>query len=76
MTDFKIIGVTETLRFNLTAKMNPGGCPHCGRSGRQTTLREVSTATGVSAATLSRFLLGRPISSDVLDKLAAWVDEA
>jgi hypothetical protein len=37
-------------------------------------LRSVGQQTKVSPATLSRFLHGHPCNSDVLDRLAAWVN--
>lgn len=46
-------------------------CPTCGNS--RGNLRSLAKDTGVSPATLCRFLNGAPASGDVLDKLDAYL---
>jgi hypothetical protein len=40
---------------------------------QQYSLRDISKATGVSAATICRFMAGRPIHTDKQDALIDWL---
>lgn len=66
--------VTWAVREGLRIIMFGVPCPTCGHSGKAMSLRDVAKPTGVSAATLSRFLHGHTVSSDVLDRLYEWVN--
>ena len=68
------ITVTQTVREGLRIIMHGVPCPTCGRSDAGPTLRSVGALTGVSAATLSRFLRGAAIDSRTLDRLYEWVN--
>lgn len=70
------MAVTSAVRDGLRIIMEGGApCPTCGQgTGPRMHLREVTAETAVSAATLSRFLRGAPITSDVLDRLYEWVN--
>lgn len=59
---------TESLRIRVRAAM--GACDACGRTLRSQ--RAVSKESGVLVSTLCRFLQGRPVNSDSIDRLAAW----
>ena len=67
------ITVTETVRSGLGIVMHGVPCPTCGNTGKGMTLREVAGQVKVSPSTLSRFLNGRSIDSDTLDRLYEWV---
>ena len=69
------IAVTASVREGLRIIMFGVPCPTCGRGAQAMTAKSVSERTGVSEATISRFLGGRTISSDVLDKLYEFVNE-
>jgi Bacterial regulatory proteins, lacI family len=74
MTPRRTITVTQAIREGVRLIMFGVPCPTCGHTGQAMTLRDVGTLTGVSAATLSRFLNGRGIDSDTLDRLYEWVN--
>jgi hypothetical protein len=68
------IAVTASVREGLRIVMFGVPCPTCGRVDQSLTAKRVAEDTGVSEATLSRFLAGRAISSDVLDRLYEFVN--
>lgn len=71
------ISVTQTVREGLRIVMSGvAPCPLCHLlPPAALTLRDVANETGVSASTLSRFLSGRGIESDHLDRLYEFVND-
>lgn len=68
--------VTESVREGLRIIMTGVPCPSCGNPPPKVmTLRDVGRQTGASASTLSRFLNGRGIDSDTLDRLYEYVND-
>lgn len=56
--------IRKALRLRLTPPPPPG----------KVSMRTVAALTGVPVATISRFLQGKTIHSDALDRLAAFVE--
>lgn len=65
------MSLADDLRSQLSVAM--GRCPTCGRGGGLS-VRQAAATLGVSPATLQRFLSGRQVASDFLDKVAAWLE--
>lgn len=69
------MSATALLRSKLKVRMGTHRCSECGSEHvTGMSLRQVTAETTVSAATLSRFLNGKPIDSDTFDRLDAWVN--
>jgi hypothetical protein len=68
------ITVTESVREGVRIIMFGVPCPVCGHAGEIMSLRDAAKVTGVSFNTIGRFLKGRPIDSDTLDRLYEWVN--
>lgn len=67
--------VTQSVREGLRIIMQIGPrCPTCGRAGEEMTLRQVAALTDVNHVTVGRFLHGKSVDSDTLDKLFEWVN--
>lgn len=64
--------LTASLRERLRAAM--GACPTCGRGGSMDQ-REAARRIGTSVSTICRFLQGKGVSSDFLDKLEKWLED-
>ena len=64
--------MTTTDAIRLRVKRAMAFCPTCKRPS-EGGLRAVSRESGVSPATIYRFLRGRNTWSENLDKLEAWV---
>lgn len=68
------ITVSDTVRSGIRIVMAGVACPTCGQSIEGgVSAAWVAKSAGVSAATLSRFLGGKQVTSDVLDRLYEWV---
>lgn len=68
-----MMAISEQVRQILRTMLEGEACPHCNQAmpGTKRSLREVAGLTGTSPSTLSRFLKGSPIGSNILDAIVA-----
>lgn len=67
--------ITEIVRRNVTERMGAHVCRACDQvhvPESALSIREVARQSGVPFNTVARFLRGRTVSSDTLDRLDAW----
>jgi hypothetical protein len=69
--------LSDRLRKRLAKHLPSKACPTCGYSARGANkqLLAIGKQIGISGETLRKFVKGKSIRSDVLDKISAWLDE-
>ncbi len=73
----KIAPLSERMRLRLAKHLPSKACPTCGHSARgaNAQLLAIGKQIGISGETIRKFVKGKSIRSDVLDKISAWLDE-